>query len=61
MGIPTKTELNAVLNHPLWRRLSAVQRGRAIRVEDDHWYLGIGPLAASQVLDDLERFLLRTP
>ncbi|ADD29173.1 ABC transporter substrate-binding protein [Meiothermus ruber] len=60
-GDPNQTELNAVLNHPLWRRLSAVQRGRAIRVEDDHWYLGIGPLAASQVLDDLERFLLRTP
>jgi iron complex transport system substrate-binding protein len=38
---------------PLWSRLSAVQRGALHEVGDDYWMLGIGPLAANKVLDDL--------
>jgi iron complex transport system substrate-binding protein len=40
----------------LWQGLSAVQQGRAVEVDDDRWFLAIGPLGASLVLDDLERF-----
>lgn len=40
---------------PLWQRLGAVSRGAARPVSDDLWYLGIGPIAANQVLDDLAR------
>ncbi|MFP5070888.1 ABC transporter substrate-binding protein [Pseudonocardia nantongensis] len=41
---------------PLWQRLGAVSRGDAHPVSDDLWYLGIGPLAANRVLDDLARY-----
>jgi iron complex transport system substrate-binding protein len=40
----------------LWQGLSAVQQDRAVEVDDDRWFLAIGPLGASLVLDDLERF-----
>lgn len=36
-----------------WPRL----RGRIYPVDDSYWMLGIGPLAAKRVLDDLERIL----
>lgn len=36
-----------------WPRL----RGRVYPVDDSYWMLGIGPLAAKRVLDDLERIL----
>lgn len=38
---------------PLWQGIPAVAQGRAHQVSDDLWYLGIGPLAANLVLDDL--------
>lgn len=38
---------------PLWQRLDAVSSGNAHPVSDDLWYLGIGPIAANQVLDEL--------
>nr|WP_255426429.1 iron-siderophore ABC transporter substrate-binding protein [Pseudonocardia sp. C8] len=44
---------------PLWQRLGAVTRGAAHPVSDDLWYLGIGPLAANQVLDELPRYAPR--
>jgi iron complex transport system substrate-binding protein len=40
----------------LWQGLTAVQQGRAFEVDDDRWFLAIGPLGAQLVLDDLERF-----
>jgi iron complex transport system substrate-binding protein len=39
---------------PLWRSIPAVAEGRAVAVDDDRWFLGLGPLGASLVLDDLE-------
>lgn len=42
---------------PLWQRLGAVSRGDAHPVSDDLWYLGIGPIAANQVLDELPRYV----
>ncbi|MPZ67777.1 MAG: ABC transporter substrate-binding protein [Pseudonocardiaceae bacterium] len=44
---------------PLWQRLGAVSRGDAHKVSDDLWYLGIGPIAADLVLDDLARYAPR--
>lgn len=41
---------------PLWQRLPAVVDGRAHEVSDDLWYLGIGPIAAGLVLDELAGF-----
>lgn len=43
----------AVLAGPLWSTLPAVVAGRAHAVADDLWYLGIGPIAAGAVLDEL--------
>ncbi len=39
---------------PLWRSIPAVAEGRAVTVDDDRWFLGLGPLGAGLVLDDLE-------
>jgi iron complex transport system substrate-binding protein len=44
-----------VLAGPLWPGVPAVAGGRAFPVSDDLWYLGIGPIAAGQVLDELAR------
>lgn len=38
---------------PFWSRL----QGRVYPVDDSYWMLGIGPLAAHQVLNDLERII----
>lgn len=43
----------SVLGGPLWPGLPPVQAGAAHEVSDDLWYLGIGPIAAGQVLDEL--------
>ena len=49
-GAEQQAELSA---GPLWQRLDAVSRGNAHAVSDDLWYLGIGPIAAHRVLDEL--------
>ncbi len=38
-----------------WRNLDAARTGKAFEVSDEVWYLGLGPLAANLVLDDLEK------
>ncbi len=43
---------------PLWSRLEVVKRGAIHEVSDDHWMLGIGPLAAGRILDDLTTFVI---
>jgi iron complex transport system substrate-binding protein len=43
----------AITAGPLWQSLPAVVEGRAHEVSDDLWYLGIGPIAAGLVLEDL--------
>lgn len=48
------TEQGKVTAGPLWQRLGAVSGGRAHEVRDDLWYLGIGPIAAGLVLDDMK-------
>jgi iron-siderophore transport system substrate-binding protein len=41
----------------LWGGLSAVQRGCQFDVEDSEWMLGIGPIGAGIVLDDIQATL----
>lgn len=42
---------------PLWKAVPAVAEGRQHWVEDDIWMLGIGPIGAGLILDDVERLL----
>lgn len=41
----------------LWNSVPAVAEGRQHWVDDDVWMLGIGPLGARQILDDIEAML----
>jgi iron complex transport system substrate-binding protein len=43
----------SVVGGPLWSRLTAVQNGRALGVEDDVFFTGIGPTAATLIVDNL--------
>lgn len=54
------TAMSRLTAGPLWQRLGAVSRGDAHKVSDDLWYLGIGPIAADKVLDDLARYAPRS-
>ncbi|MDQ4021073.1 MAG: iron-siderophore ABC transporter substrate-binding protein [Actinomycetota bacterium] len=56
-GPTSQAALDELVAGPLWQNLSAVQNGKSYEVADDLWYLGIGPIAANLVLDDLEKFL----
>jgi iron complex transport system substrate-binding protein len=49
--------LKQMLDHPLWQSLQVVENQQVYQVPD--YWIGTGPLAASAVLDDLGRFLLR--
>ena len=51
------TEQDSLTTGPLWRSLDAVSSGRAHEVPDDLWYLGIGPIAADLVLDDMKGYV----
>lgn len=46
--------LKQLMSNPLWSRLEVVKRDRVYEVPDDLWFLGIGNLAARQVVDDLD-------
>lgn len=58
-GSTTQQRLNELVNGRMWRNLDAVRNGKAIEVADDSWFLGLGPLGANRVLDDLQNFLPR--
>ena len=51
------TAEGSVIGGELWNRLGAVQRGTARPVDDEVWFLGLGPIGATRVLDDLQSFL----
>ncbi|GLZ30227.1 ABC transporter periplasmic component [Lentzea sp. NBRC 105346] len=56
-GDTSKTAQAAVLGGPLWAGLAAVKAGHAKPVTDETWFLGLGVLAANEVLADLEHQL----
>ncbi|MEO0378143.1 MAG: iron-siderophore ABC transporter substrate-binding protein [Cyanobacteria bacterium P01_A01_bin.17] len=45
---------------PLWLKLNAVQKDRVYDVPGSHW-IGMGPIAANLVLDDLFEYLVDSP
>ncbi|MGX5655833.1 ABC transporter substrate-binding protein [Geodermatophilus nigrescens] len=53
-GADGATAAEQVTAGPLWASIPAVAGGRSVAVDDDRWFLGLGPLGAGLVLDDLE-------
>ena len=56
-GKPETTAENTVVNGNLWKALSAVKAGKVARVNDEVWFLGLGPIGARATLADLEKLL----
>lgn len=56
-GPPTNTAQDAVVNGQLWARLGAVKAGHVRQVDDEVWFLGLGPTGVTKVLDDLPKLL----
>ncbi|WP_234434130.1 ABC transporter substrate-binding protein [Streptomyces sp. NRRL F-5126] len=53
-GDPKKAGETAVVAGPLWHGLTAVRAGRAFRVDDNLWMLGIGYTGAGRILSQIE-------
>lgn len=56
-GDPGATGETATIEGAGWKALPAVQQGRAHRVSDDTWFLGLGPTGAQAILADLQGFV----
>jgi iron complex transport system substrate-binding protein len=56
-GDPKATGEDKALKSSQWKGLDAVKDGKAIRVNDDVWFLGLGPTGAGQIIDDLQDHL----
>ncbi|MEV6286516.1 iron-siderophore ABC transporter substrate-binding protein [Kribbella sp. NPDC051770] len=56
-GKPETTAENTVVNGTLWKSLGGVKSGHVQRVNDEVWFLGLGPIGAQATLDDLEKYL----
>ncbi|GAA2358559.1 iron-siderophore ABC transporter substrate-binding protein [Streptomyces cuspidosporus] len=56
-GDPKATDRSKAQGNPLWKNLKAVKAGHAYDVPDETWYLGLGVMAAGEVVADLERHL----
>lgn len=56
-GKPEATEQDNILSNELWHNLPAVQEGHALEVNDESWFMGLGPLGANEVLNDIENIL----
>lgn len=54
-GETAKQQLTDVVNSVQWTTLGVVKSGKAVEVHDDTWFLGLGPIAANLVLDDLQK------
>lgn len=56
-GDPEATGETTALSGSQWTGLPAVEDDRAFRVKDDVWFLGLGPIGAGQIVDDLDGYL----
>ena len=56
-GKPDTTDETKVVGGNLWKALPAVKAGKSARVDDEVWFLGLGPIGAMDVLTDLEKLL----
>lgn len=52
-GSPDATGESAVVDSAGWKALPAVAEGKAFRVNDDIWFLGLGPTGAQLIVDEL--------
>ncbi|MEM7335902.1 MAG: iron-siderophore ABC transporter substrate-binding protein [Chloroflexota bacterium] len=57
-GLEEDTDKPTFLGSPLWQQLDVAQSGEIYEVDDSYWMLGIGIIAANQILDDFEAILL---
>jgi len=55
---PDHPILDRLMKSPLWDRLGVVAAGRVFEVPDDLWFLGLGNLAAREVIADLRTLLI---
>lgn len=60
-GAPDATGESTVTESSAWNALPAVAAGRARRVDDGVWFLGLGPTGAMRILEDLRAMLPTTP
>jgi iron complex transport system substrate-binding protein len=51
--------LARLFKSPLWSQLNAVKQNKVIEVDDGHWGLGLGPIAANRIVDDLFKYLVK--
>ena len=58
-GDNARGQMNDVIGSAQWPALGAVRAGNAVEVPDGTWFLGLGPIAANLVLDDLQRQVAR--
>lgn len=58
-GDPSATGENDITAGSAWKAIPAVADGRAHRVEDDVWFLGLGPIGAGLLMDGLEELISR--
>lgn len=56
-GKPDATGETAVVSSSGWKAIPAVAAGNAHRVDDDVWFLGLGPTGAMEIVKDLKEQL----
>ncbi|MER5429757.1 iron-siderophore ABC transporter substrate-binding protein [Streptomyces sp. NPDC002588] len=56
-GDAEQTDAASVVAGPLWKGMTAVESGHAVKVDDDPWYLNAGPTAARLVVGELAEHL----
>lgn len=56
-GTPDATGETSVIQSTGWKNLSAVSSGHAHRVNDDTWFLGLGPTGANLIVKDLKQLV----
>lgn len=56
-GDPAATGEAGIVQGRAWKAIPAVQEGRAHRVEDGTWFLGLGPIGAARIMDELEELI----
>ncbi|MFB8350379.1 ABC transporter substrate-binding protein [Streptomyces niveus] len=54
-GDAKKAKETDIIGGPLWKNLDAVKAGKAFKVDDNVWMLGIGYTGAGKVLDEIEK------
>ncbi|MGP3924917.1 ABC transporter substrate-binding protein [Streptomyces sp. 8N616] len=56
-GDPKKAKETSITGGSLWKKLDAVKNGKAFKVDDNLWMLGIGYTGADQILDEMDKHL----